>query len=500
MRLPIALLTILATTLPSTESTACCLTNRLFGRSNALYAASYTPYAAGYAPYAAGYAPTSTYVVGYAAVPSTTAALPPTLNPAPIASNGVFQAQRPAYYGNPTVYTGQPVMGNVQTSYRAPISSTLRGTVPTITTLGMGGVYQAAYGSQASPGLQVGATVPVGTPVQIYQAPAPRVGGFSRFFAPQFGTSYRTAYYRVPVTYYRPVTSVDPVTGAAVTVQQPCTSYTQQLQRTPYRGLQVAPPALTQPSAVYQASPLAGGQTAPYGQVSPYAVAPSNGIGQVGAVGTADQIPVPTPSLSPARNGQSGYTPNTTPLSGAPSSPPSIIGSPATSPMLVPNSQGDLAPVDQPTLNGVKPSESSYRENNLQSEPTQRPAPKSFWELQDANNSTAMIRTRPQPQAHQARENPFSRRTPEFTGAAPIRAPEDYSSPFRRETIGTPAAPVTRELEAPPLPPAQQINPADVTSVSSRSSVSVREAALVRERTHRPAQPKRDSTWYTIQP
>jgi hypothetical protein len=45
--------------------------------------------------------------------------------------------------------------------------------------------------------------------------------------------SYQTTLNNVPTTYYRPVTSLDPATGTTVTTLQPCTSYQQQVLRTP---------------------------------------------------------------------------------------------------------------------------------------------------------------------------------------------------------------------------------------------------------------------------
>ncbi len=529
MRLSIALLTILATAFPSTESTACCLTDWLFGRQNAPYAVGYAPYAVGYAPYSVGYAPigqtysagyapvaTSPYVSGYSAVPATTSMLRPALNPAPMAGNGAYQAQRPTYYDNPSVYTGQPVTGNVQTSYSVPVATTLRGVAPSQGLWGAGNAYpsyQAGYANQASPGLPITTTTPTGAPVSalpatqvapLFQtAPQPRVGGLRRFFGSWIGTNYRSSYYRAPVTYYRPVTSVDPVSGTTVTVQQPCSSYVQQLQRTPYSSLQAGQPAFGQPSAGYQAVPVVGGYDS-YGQTSPYGATPSSGIGQVGAVGAADQFTVPIPSIAPATPGyygQGGFAPNTSPLTGVPGSAPSTGGPSYSSPMAAPGSRGDLAPVDQPSLQGFTPSESSYRQEETNREPSEpsQPSPKSFWELQDAEDSTAMIRIQPQPQAEPA-PDPFSLRTPEFTGASPIRAPEDYISPFRKQTIEAPTAPVTGDkFEAPQLP-ARTIDPSDVTSVSTRIAVPVREAALVRDRVQKPVPLKRDSTWYTIQP
>ncbi len=361
MRLSIALLTTLATLLQTAELTACCWSDWLYGRSSTPYAVGYTPYAAGYAPYgqtyaagyapygqtyAAGYAPvaTSTYAAGYATPPTTTSVLQPMSSPAPMVGNGAYQAQRPSYYDNPSVYAGQPVTGNVQTSYSVPVAATLRGAAPSLSYAGAGNAYpyQAAYANAGTSGLSVTATTPTGAPVTalpaapvtpVFQAAPPQpVGGLRRFFGSTIVPSYRSSYYRAPVTYYRPVTSVDPVSGTTVTVQQPCSSYVQQLQRTPYSSLQVGQPAVVQPAMVQSA---AGCQTAPsvggygsYGQVSPYAAVPSSGVGQVGAIGSAGQFATPIPSTAPATPdyyGQGGFTPNTSPLSGAPNLGPSVM-------------------------------------------------------------------------------------------------------------------------------------------------------------------------------
>lgn len=47
-------------------------------------------------------------------------------------------------------------------------------------------------------------------------------------------TDYRTTWQRVPVTNYKPVTSVDPNTGCTTTCMRPCTDNQWQLQRIPY--------------------------------------------------------------------------------------------------------------------------------------------------------------------------------------------------------------------------------------------------------------------------
>ncbi|MDG2468109.1 MAG: hypothetical protein P8M80_02420 [Pirellulaceae bacterium] len=51
-------------------------------------------------------------------------------------------------------------------------------------------------------------------------------------------TAFRTEWYRVPTTYYRPVTASNPQTGCISTVMQPCTTYQMQARRVPYTTYQ----------------------------------------------------------------------------------------------------------------------------------------------------------------------------------------------------------------------------------------------------------------------
>lgn len=51
-------------------------------------------------------------------------------------------------------------------------------------------------------------------------------------------TAFRTEWYRVPVTYYRPVTSTNPQTGCITTCMKPCTYYQMQARRVPYTTYQ----------------------------------------------------------------------------------------------------------------------------------------------------------------------------------------------------------------------------------------------------------------------
>lgn len=119
-----------------------------------------------------------------------------------------------------------------------------------------GNAYQAQHTGASSgtaqsfgannPGVYAANQVPNGSPGE-----APKQGCWNQFWGRWFGTGYRTTSFRVPVTYYRPVITTDPTTGQQVVVQQPCTSFVQQQQRTPTRFFRSARPRLgTDPSLV----------------------------------------------------------------------------------------------------------------------------------------------------------------------------------------------------------------------------------------------------------
>ncbi len=228
------------------------------------YAAAYTPYSAGYAglqPAIAAQAPS------YPPSSYSTPAIQPQAYQAQAYQAQAYQAQAygaavPGYgiavpstanvsayaipYDNPSVLTGQPVTQASAIAY-------------------MGNPYA---GSQMA-----GAPM---LPPAAY-VPAPHAAGVpGGFLSRLFGTNYQTSYYGVPTTSYRPVTQVDPSTGALVTVQQPCTSLTQQVQRSPYLSLQPA----ASPPAPYYSEPVCGGEPPRYAPPatntfpSPYAPAP----------------------------------------------------------------------------------------------------------------------------------------------------------------------------------------------------------------------------------
>ncbi len=505
MRHSIALLTILFTALSLSEAQAWC-----WNRQPAV------PYVVGYAPYsyvaptgyAAGYAPVATpYTASYApvnSVPQPTAMVPPATTVAPpVLSSGAYQAQRPTYYDNPSVYTGLPVTGGY-TAARIPMVSNYRGTVSGGGNLSAtnqypntfsSGTYASGYAAAqvpttsapvTAPGLPLSVATPTGVPATaipatqvspLFPPTPPRQSALSSFYGSWFGTNYRSSYYRTPITYYRPVTTVDPVSGTTVTVQQPCTLTVQQLQRTPYSGLQG-------PSTGY-AQPAPGVSTPGCGNGCGVAPAPNvyqppvgGSIGQVSANAVPGQYAVPIPSTAPptiapptntpnAGYGQGNYFPNTSPLTGAPQGAGSVQGS------------GDSAPLDQPALMNRPPINGNFQDD-VESNDSVTPKPEPYWQLQDAEDSTAMIRP------SEVVQNP----------AQPIYAPEDYVSPFRQRPQ-TQATPVNRSAYEDPQLPRSTVDSSDPETTSNWVSAPVREVSTATRRSYRPAvrQIQRDTTW-----
>ena len=318
----------------------------LTGTTVAPYTANYAPYAT---PYSANYANTLPAIAAQApaygaAVPAYGVAIP----------NSVGTTAYSLPYDNPSVLTGRPVM---QTSAMQPIAS--YGATQTLP--------PAAYG------------------------PAPQAPGSGSFFSRMFGNDYQTSYYNVPTTTYRPVTQVDPATGQLITVQQPCTSTTQQVQRSPYTSLQPAAPVATP----YYGEPVCGGEPPRYAPPSyapqtyapqtyaPQAYAPQtyapqpsaapvSGYGVPSGVSQATATtpsfgapvyasPIPSSSAFNAPTGQGAYNalpaypapvtqaaPNTQPLSGYPEGYPYNYGNTGAA-------TGDSAPVNQPQLDAMRP-------------------------------------------------------------------------------------------------------------------------------------------------
>lgn len=393
-------LLVCATSAPS--ASACCLTDWLYGRQPTYAIAPAVTVTPGYAetsvaaPYMAGYTPVMTAV--------------PTTSFMPMTGVSAFaqpsSVQQPAYgavpLNNPSVYS--------ETAF----SSGFRGAVPAGGfTYGTGNVYPNTFAS-ASPAM---VTAPAtayqanyGSSVQLPVTPTyvePQQGGLSRFFDSMLGTGYRTSYYTAPITYYRPATMIDPVTGATVTVQQSCESTVEQVQRAPFttfapsQSFAQAAPAV----APYDMNPGSGvapcSATAPcesaagtyYGASTIPSTSFSDGYGTStgNATGNGDLQPLSPPTLPPnsAFSGRLGY-PNdaasglnsslrpmtdspfsasplpASPLSGSTLNTSPLTGSPLTGSQLTESTysgapsyqrevQPDLEPLSAPSLLSAKP-------------------------------------------------------------------------------------------------------------------------------------------------
>lgn len=248
----------------------------LFGRNTT----PYTPYAAGYpvtlpvgtvpmaAPQAAYYPPayapqTSYYAPVY--VPQVSYNPPAyglggsdagyaIATPAPGTTFPVAD-QQTSFYGTGNVYPTDQYGQVAPAQYSAP----------------------AQYGGVAPVTAYRPATVNYPSTVQTYPgvpASSPGVmGGMSRFFGSMFGTNYQSSYNPAAVTYYRPVVTVDPTTGAQTVVQQPCSSYEYQMQRSPYVSLAPSYAPVTAPASGACATG-AGYAASGVGAYNPYAGSP----------------------------------------------------------------------------------------------------------------------------------------------------------------------------------------------------------------------------------
>ena len=176
------------------------------GCGAAPYAANY-PYAAQY-PYGANYPYGTNYPYGaqypYASQYPAGANYPTTAL-YPHAASGAYQPALQTAYPPTTAY--RPAM--LPNSAYAPVTAYSPGTAYAPTMAFAPGTAYAA-GAGACPTCQ-----------------RPVVSNYAPY------TNYRSSWMRVPVTLYRPVTVVDPTSGQPVTVMQPCTTSSWQVQRAP---------------------------------------------------------------------------------------------------------------------------------------------------------------------------------------------------------------------------------------------------------------------------
>lgn len=505
--------------------------------SAATYSSGYAPtyssgYAAsadyggssGYAPsYSAAYPPSSSALTpGSIAGPAYTAGFSPTASTyvdpssvAPLADNGSYQVQRPAYFDNPSVYSGLPTTVSPTAAYqsfRTPLTDSLRGVAAPTATSQYFSAYDGTIPGQAptmvAPACPPATSIPATTvaPVLPVAPPPKKECCLTRFFRGLCGTNYTTTYFRAPVTYYRPVISTSSVTGAPVVVQQPCTGFEQQVQRIPSSTLTFGqPPVASPPSTCPQSCPTPPsgyGLSAPTSSptIAPPAGAPSpyGAVGQVGASGSTGGVTA-IPSIAPPSTPPT-YAPNAAPLSGAPTLAP-------------PEGSNDLAPVERPSLNNpppVLPPASPPQGDPETTSPTQ-------WQLQNPEDSTALIRPRGTPSTDFGDSgvgNPSEegQRTPtlppslidneNFTRAEPIEAHDDYEAPYQRQTFRTPrTTPVTQQRTETSLPNPRPYDASELTSVSSRTPASRTSASPSGGRWIRqPSSTVRDTTWTSVRP
>ena len=119
-------------------------------------------------------------------------------------------------------------------------------------------------------------------------------------------TRYQTQWIPAPVTYYRPVTAMDPTTSAMKTTLQPCTAYQWQQRRVPvtsyrpvYSTVSVANRAPAVPVGVQPGSPLLG--MAPALTMTPGVLQPTPSMPSLSAPAvTAPAVTVPSPQSNAA--------------------------------------------------------------------------------------------------------------------------------------------------------------------------------------------------------
>ncbi|MCH1439598.1 MAG: hypothetical protein L7W43_08075, partial [Rubripirellula sp.] len=245
-------------------------------------------------------------------------------------------------------------------------------------------------------------------------------------------------------TYYRPVTTMNPATGTMVTVQQPCTSYEQQVQRNPFTTVLPAnyntpinncQPGCPCPPGTNACNTVPGYNQGPtYAQPAPISQTPYSGIGQTGATGTGDYQAMPIPTIPPARTlGAQPATPNLSPLTGPPPTltPPAA---PAAAGAAVPptatgtSPTNDLAPIQRPTLNKPAAPDAPEVDSTSPSEKAESAdaTDAASWRLQRPADSTAMI---PSQNSRLSQPDPVSLKR-SYGVAEPIRAPADYAPPY----------------------------------------------------------------------
>lgn len=249
-----------------------------------------------------------------------------------------------------------------------------------------------AYAPQPSapfyPGSAVPPTAPANTTAMAAPPPVSATTSIPWTGLPQTQMSlmptagYASQWNRAEVTYYRPVTTVNPATGQPITQLIPCTSYELQNQRVPVVTMKpgAAPatypspdrwPSLTAPSygaatpvptQNYQTIPANGatavtGQQASYGTYAPYqtngAISP-----QAPSAGSMFSFPAPLPPASAIPSGWSGssttvampVSPTNSPATNAPATNGAVYYAAPTAAAMSSWPPATITPVPQPMM------------------------------------------------------------------------------------------------------------------------------------------------------
>lgn len=193
---------------------------------------------------------------------------------------GYRTAARPAYPVGPPVPVGNAA--NYAGGYAAKMPAAGMNGYPSAGFAGAGyaGAGYPTGGYAGNYGNYYGSMMPVVGPSG-YGYPPAQPTGVAAATAPSiisYVPDYRTSQYRAPVTYYRPLVTTDPNTGAQVVALAPCTSYEYQTQRIPtfgYNGVMGSyntPPVVAPPPSMPSYTLPSGG--VPLAANGPAAVVP----------------------------------------------------------------------------------------------------------------------------------------------------------------------------------------------------------------------------------
>lgn len=267
------------------------------------YAAGYPGYAAGYPGYAAGY---PGYTAGY-----------PTAGYAQMPPVGHYPAGQyyPTPYNNPTPYNQQYPAGQYAAGYAPTSGYAVPGYAASGYAANMGNYYGTRLPVIGPNGAGYTAQMPTGIAAATLPQAAMPPSALPQTAWPQpmsYVPNYSSNALKAPVTYYRPLLTTDPNTGAQVVAMAPCTSYQYLTQRVPALGQTALYGSYQPPQPMLQTTPT---YTLPSGGIplASGSVAPSTmGSGAVLGYSPYSTYQVSPPVSAPTIVGSSNYS--TTPL------------------------------------------------------------------------------------------------------------------------------------------------------------------------------------------